>query len=389
MISATPHLKLSTFYFLYFAGVGTLIPFFGLYLHSLSLSAVEIAHIIAVLSLSRLISPLLWSSLSERWGCLRTSVIRACTLTLLPVFSLWLFEGYVSLLIIAWWLGFFWHAILPSFETITLQQLAQTPQAYSRIRVWGSIGFIFAVQGVGSAMEWWGIDWFLISVTGLFVLLLWSAWWTDSPKPTLKDESTRAREARTDRVSVWQVLVHQGMPVLLLAVMLMQVSHGVYYAFYSLLLADKGYSSAVIGSLWSLGVLAEVVMFWAMHHLLAWSLSVRFWLAFGLAIAMMRWFMLAFGADYVGLLILVQLLHAVTFALFHTAVMQALQMLFPEKGATQAQAWYASIGYGVGGVLGALIAGYLWEYDHGVLAFAFAGVSAGLGSIIVWRYWLR
>jgi PPP family 3-phenylpropionic acid transporter len=170
-----PYLKLSSFYLIYFASVGTLIPFFGLYLQSLSLNALEIAQIIAMLSLARLVSPILWTSLSERWGCLRTSVIRAVSLTLLPIIALWQVQVYVGLLILAWWLGFFWHAILPSFETMTLQHLIPQPQAYRRIRVWGSIGFIVAVHGVGALMDVWGTEWFLISVTFLFVLLLWSA----------------------------------------------------------------------------------------------------------------------------------------------------------------------------------------------------------------------
>jgi PPP family 3-phenylpropionic acid transporter len=379
-----PYLKLSSFYLIYFASVGTLIPFFGLYLQSLSLNALEIAQIIAMLSLARLVSPILWTSLSERWGCLRTSVIRAVSLTLLPIIALWQVQDYVGLLILAWWLGFFWHAILPSFETMTLQHLIPQPQAYSRIRVWGSIGFIVAVQGVGALMDVWGTEWFLISVTFLFVLLLWSAWWNDAPIHQLQSPVTQPL------LSTWEVLGQRGMPVLMIAVMLMQVSHGVYYAFYSILLADKGYSATAIGALWSLGVLAEVIMFWLMHHLLSWQLSIRFWLTFGLAMAFLRWEFLAFGSDYLVILIIIQLLHAITFALFHTATMQALQDLFPQQGSAQAQAWYASLGYGVGGILGAMIAGYLWDYgQEGVLAFAFAGISAGLGSIIVWRYWLR
>lgn len=389
MTPSVLYLKLSSFYLIYFASVGTLIPFFGLYLQSLSLNALEIAQIIAVLSLARLVSPILWTSLSERWGSLRTSVIRAVSLTLLPIMVLWQIQDYVGLLILAWWLGFFWHAILPSFEAMTLQHLAGAPQAYSRIRVWGSIGFIVAVQGVGALMDLWGTDWFLISVTVLFLLLLWSAWWNDAPSN--HDTLIAPEESRQNtQLSIWQVLGKKGMPTLMIAVMLMQVSHGVYYAFYSILLADKGYSATAIGALWSLGVLAEVIMFWLMHHLLTWQFSIRFWLSFGLAIACLRWELLAFGSDYLLLLIFIQLLHAITFALFHSATMQALQHLFSQQGSAQAQAWYASIGYGVGGVLGAIVAGYLWEYgQEGMLAFAFAGISAGLGSIIVWRYWLR
>jgi PPP family 3-phenylpropionic acid transporter len=287
----------------------------------------------------------------------------------------------------AWWLGFFWHAILPSFEALTLQHLTQHPHIYGRIRLWGSVGFIVAVQGVGAMMDLWGETLFWFALLFLFVWMLLSAWWTDAPTLVEASMTHPPTAVSAPHFSVWQVLTTQGMPILMLGVMLMQVSHGVYYAFYSILLAEKGYSTSMIGALWSLGVVAEVVMFLLMHRVFAWKSGLTFWLTFGLAIATLRWLMLAFGSDQIWVLIIVQLFHAVSFALFHTATMQALQTLFPSRGATQAQAWYSSIGYGVGGIIGALIAGYIWSLGYGALSFAFAALSAGLGCIIVWRYW--
>ncbi len=385
LFSRFGYAKLSVFYFIYFASVGTLIPFFGLYLHGLQLTAVEIAQIIAVLSLARLVSPVVWASISHDWG-MRTSVIRATWLSLLPMLLLWWVDGYLALLLVAGWLGFFWHAILPNFESLTLEHLKKTPKDYGRIRLWGSLGFIAAVQAVGVLMQLWGAVWFLVSLTLLFLLLWWSAWWVD--EPVAQEEAAQGHSSQAQHLNSWQVLTHQGMPILMLAVLLMQISHGVYYAFYSILLVEKGYAAGEIGALWSLGVLAEVLMFWWIHRVFALGFTLKFWLWFGLFMAGVRWLMLAVGADHLWLVILVQLFHAITFALFHSAVMQALQHLFPTSGSTQAQAWYSSIGYGIGGVLGALVAGYLWDYDQQIsLAFLFAAVSALLGCIIVWRYW--
>ncbi|MEZ5435337.1 MAG: MFS transporter [Pseudomonadales bacterium] len=49
---------------------------------------------------------------------------------------------------------------------------------------------------------------------------------------------------------------------------LMVLSHGAYYAFFSLLMEQYQRSHTTIGLLWSLGVLAEMLLFWYMHRLL-------------------------------------------------------------------------------------------------------------------------
>jgi hypothetical protein len=47
-------------------------------------------------------------------------------------------------------LAFFWSAALPLVETLTFDHLRDETGRYSRIRLWGSIGFIVAVMGTGA-----------------------------------------------------------------------------------------------------------------------------------------------------------------------------------------------------------------------------------------------
>jgi hypothetical protein len=71
----------------------------------------------------------------------------------------------------------------------------------------------------------------------------------------------------------------------------MQLSHGAYYAFYSIHLRAAGYSSTAVGALWSLGVLAEVLVFLVMHRILM-RFGARRVLLWSLGLAAVRWLLI-------------------------------------------------------------------------------------------------
>ena len=65
---------------------------------------------------------------------------------------------------------------------------------------------------------------------------------------------------------------------------LMQVAHAPYNTFYSIYLAETGYSKTAIGWLWALGVIAEIVLFfWLPQLIRRWRLEqillACFWFA--------------------------------------------------------------------------------------------------------------
>ena len=79
---------------------------------------------------------------------------------------------------------------------------------------------------------------------------------------------------------------------LLLAAALMQASHGPYYVFFSIYLEAEGFEPGVIGALWSLGVIAEVVMFAVLPPLLGrFALGHVFLCCF--LLTTIRWLLLA------------------------------------------------------------------------------------------------
>ena len=81
--------------------------------------------------------------------------------------------------------------------------------------------------------------------------------------------------------------------------------------------------------------------------------------AFG--VAALRFAITGAGAGYLWLLIVAQLMHAVTFAAHHSALVQTMQTWFGGPLQARGQALYTSIGYGVGGTLGGLFMSACWD----------------------------
>jgi PPP family 3-phenylpropionic acid transporter len=193
-----------------------------------------------------------------------------------------------------------------------------------------------------------------------------------------------AHHADNARESLLQSVQRPGVAPLLGAAFLMQVAHGPYYVFFSLHLADTGYSKSALGGFWAIGVLAEIVMFWFAARVLTRFGAVRL-MRLCMVAAAVRFVMTALLPGSLALLSLAQLGHALTFGLFHSAGMQRTARLFPGRLLGQGQGLLYGLSSGVGGVTGALLAGQMWGLGGGRAAFLFAAVAACCGLWLTLR----
>jgi PPP family 3-phenylpropionic acid transporter len=271
-------------------------------------------------------------------------------------------------------LHFFWSASLPLVEALTLGHLAANPERYGRIRLWGSIGFIVTVMGVGLLLDvapirsqlW--VSWVLLLGTLLSAL-------------TLTEVKGHAGQVAGP---ILDVLRQRKVVFLLAAGLFMTAAHGALYVFYSIHLVAQGYGKALVGLLWTLGVVAEIVVFLLMPRI-SLRVSMRAILLACFVLAALRFLVIGWAADFIWLLVLAQLLHGASFGAHHAATMAALNRWFVAGQQARAQALYGSVAYGAGGLGGALLAGALWEKAGAGITFTAASALAVLGLILVWR----
>jgi PPP family 3-phenylpropionic acid transporter len=138
--------------------------------------------------------------------------------------------------------------------------------------------------------------------------------------------------------------------------------------FYTLHLQAAGHDGLAVGMLWGTGVLSEIAMFWWMPRLFARHPAASL-LSFCLAVTVLRWILTALFPAQLLLMFVVQMLHAFSFAVFHACCMRQMAESFPGREGATGQSLLYSISSGAGGVLGALLSSWLWEWRGGSAAF--------------------
>lgn len=367
-----PYWRLSSFYFCYFATLGALLPYWSLYLKQIGCDASQIGQLTALLVATKIVAPHVWGWLADRTGR-GMLMIRITSLLSLLAFSGFLYrQDYAWIAGVTLTFSLFWNATLPQFEATTLQHLHAQPQHYSRIRLWGSLGFITAVLGVGRLLDDFAISWLPILITGLLGLSWLMALLT--PEPLRSPNIDRSR-------SLWHLLWRGELLAFFAVYMLLQISHAPYYTFYSLYLQQHGYSASQTGLLWSLGVISEIGIFLTMQRLLK-RLGTRFLLLTSLLLSSGRWLLIAYGATWPEIVIGAQLLHAASFGIAHVVAMQLLQVYFGNAHQSKGQALYSGLSFGLGGMLGSYYSGFFWDRLGGSEVFAGAAWICGVALLI-------
>ena len=367
-----PYWRLSSFYFLYYAFLGAMMPYWSLYLQAVGLDAAAIGVVLAVMAAIRIVAPNLWGWLADRTGR-RLLIIRTGAFVALLTFA--------GLLVRAdlWWLvavvalhSVFWNAILAQYEVITLASLGEQVHRYGQVRLWGSVSFIVAVVGGGQLFDRISVTWLPELLLALLVLIA-------AGTLLIREPAVARREPPAGGLR--ELLGARPVQAFLAASFLLQFSHAPYYGFFSLYLEQHGYTRAATGLIWSLGVIAEIGVFAFAHRLLA-RFSLRSILLASLLLAALRWLMIGFGAGHAVVLLLAQCLHAASFGSFHAAGIELLRRYFAPAQQGRGQALYAAVSFGAGGAVGALGSGVLWEIEPRS-AYVVAALAAVAGWWIV------
>ncbi|VAW88979.1 Nucleoside:H+ symporter:Major facilitator superfamily [hydrothermal vent metagenome] len=369
-----PYWRLSGFYLFYFASIGVLVPYWGPYLNRLGFSPSEIGELMAMVMATKIVSPNIWAWIADHTGR-RMQIVRGGSFLAALFFAGVFFgNGYWWLMAVVFLFSFCWNACLPQFEANTLSYLGDQPHRYSAIRLWGSVGFVLAVIAVGPLLSQYGQQWMPVVMLGLMIAI-----WLSS----LLVPERAAAHVPIGHESLRQVLLKPAVIALLLVCFLNQASHGPYYTFYTLYLEQAGYGAVSIGWLWALGVIAEVGVFMVMHRLVP-RFGLRNLLLFAIFLTAVRWWMIGAFIDSLTLLIVAQLFHAASFGIYHAVAIQLIHRHFVGKHQGRGQALYTSVSFGLGGVAGALYAGYSWQSLGATASFNIAAVLSLLAFMVTW-----
>ncbi|MCE2871520.1 MAG: MFS transporter, partial [Oxalobacteraceae bacterium] len=333
------------FFFAYYGYVGVFSPYASLYFADRGLSATQIGILMSLMQVMRIFGPNVWGWVADQSNR-RVLVLRLTSVAAALSFCGMFFgQSFVFFFALMVTVNLFTSAQGPISEALMLSSMRGDLTHYGRVRLWGSVGFIVSVTLSGYLLDWQGIE--LMPWVALLMLLM-----VTSVTFSMKEEQV-AHHAHQS-TSVRQLLARKSVLSFFASTFLMIAAHSSLYVYYSLYLSDIGYSKSVIGLMWSLGVIAEILFFFYQAPLFR-RFGVRKLMLLSLAIAVFRFLMIGWGAESLWILLLAQVLHAATFGVHHSASVATLQRWFAGPLQARGQALYISISYGLGGTLGGLL----------------------------------
>ncbi len=360
------------FLFAYYGYVGILSPYVSLFFAGQGIPAAQIGVLMSLTQVMRIFGPNLWGWIADR-SQKRVLVLRLTALATLVSFAGMLFgQTFVEFFVIMLLVNAFASALAPVAEAHMLTDMRGDLTHYGRLRLWGSVGFVASVLAVGSLLDWKGVQWMPWAALSMLGLAFLASFGMREAVPAQVHHQTAS--ART-------LLKRPDVAAFFGSAFLMIAAHAALYVFYSLYLSQLGYSKTVIGLMWSLGVVAEIVFFFNQAPIFR-KFGLRNLMIACFLLAALRFFMIGFGAESLWLLLIAQVLHAASFGVHHSASIATLQYWFHGPLQARGQALFISVSYGLGGTLGGLFLSIVWDKFGPQAVYTLAALMALGGAML-------
>ncbi|CAI1969632.1 Probable 3-phenylpropionic acid transporter [Serratia quinivorans] len=364
VLQSTRWLALS--YFTYFFSYGIFLPFWGVWLKGEGIPPETIGILLGAGLVARFLGSLLIAPRVKDPAHLVTALRLLALLTLAFAIGFCFGNGWGWLMLVIAGFNLFFSPLVPLTDALAGTWQKQITMDYGRVRLWGSLAFVIGSALTGQMVSVWGHSAILYSlIISILAMLLGMML-----KPSVMPQGETRTHSETER-SLWEMLKEGPVWRFLLCVTLLQGAHAGYYSFGSIYWQEAGYSASTIGYLWSLGVVAEVVIF-ASSNFLFRRWNARNLLLLSACCGILRWSLMASSTE-LGWLLVIQILHCGTFTVCHLA---AMRFIAARKGpeVIRLQAVYSALAMGGGIAIMTVIAGFLFEHLQGGVFWVMAAV---------------
>jgi PPP family 3-phenylpropionic acid transporter len=340
-------IALSLFYFLFFALIGDYVIFMPK-MYSAFFTPAQIGIIFSMLPIARFLTPFLFFKLIIN----KTTFLFSLIISTLATFLL-LTHNFYIILTAFFLFGACFSVVFPYIESIAIEKLKEK---YGQARVFGSLGFML----FGIIFSYFKINFIYIFIILMILTNIVSLYF-------LEEKSIKKETKSINFLIAWKFWT---------ALILMQISFGGFYNFFTIYNLNHNIPKEINGWLWAIGVISEIIVFLIQHKFIK-KHHPLFWIKISILLTSIRWLILYIFAGKVLFIAISQLIHAFSFAIFHTSALLYLSKIYQNK--TLSQQFYAGIGYGFAAFLGSIISGWL----YGDNLFLYESLIALLGFLIM------
>jgi len=351
---------------------GTFIP---VYLDSIGYGQIAIGSLLAVGPFVSILAQPVWGTLGDRArsknDILKILIFGSAVTVLMHRLS----ENYYYLLFIMAAFTFFQTSISPISDTITLESLDRSSWKFGPIRMAGTLGYALMAVIAGAYAK--------SSINGIFFLYFCIA--IAAFLVTYRLPTVRGHQTKEQKVPARRLFKNKKLVVLMAFGMVLQITLGFYYSFYSLYLKQMGANNSLLGWAMFLSAISEVPFLIFADRILK-KLGTEYTLL-GSALAMgLRWFILYKTTDpYFALMS--QLLHGINFIVLQYSMATYINETVPKELKAIGQTINTLFGVGISRIIGSFFGGFLSE-RFGIQSVFLYGSLLAFSAVFVFSFWL-
>ncbi|HEY4553846.1 MAG TPA: MFS transporter [Bacillaceae bacterium] len=364
-------LPLSLFNFVYYWGISLTVAFLPLLFRYKGMSSGEIGLLLSVGPFVAIFAQPLWGVISDRRQTVKKMILLLLAASLIVSTGVFL-GGTFSFLFIAMGLfHFFMSPIQPLTDSLATTYAAENNVNYGSIRLWGSLGFSVAAFVIGLVVGQIGIGKIGFVYAGIMILSIAISF-------LLADSSGKKTPVSLDAIK--GTLKNPYYTLFLGAALLLSIPHRMNDSLLGLYMSELGASEGQIGAAWTLAALSEAVVIGVMFILMKRFHLLKLIMFAGLLYSL-RWMLYSFASEP-GILVLLQAMHSLTFAIFIVASVQYVATVVPTEMLATGQAVFFAIFSGVAGIIGSSAGGYFMDAMGASFVYRAGSASALAGTLV-------
>jgi len=354
-----------------------LISYLPVYFQYLGLSGSEIGLLLAVGPMAAIIAQPFWGYMSDRWKTVKRILLLCLSSALAIGFLVFRVDEFILLFPLLYMFFSFMSPAGGLGDSLSQKVSIQRNVSFGSIRMWGSLGFGTASLVGGYVLSAIGIvNIYYVFAFYLLIALVFTFFAPDS-EPSKKPVKL---------TSAFKLLKNKQLGIFFLLVLSISLTHRMNDSFLGLYIVELGGDESIIGLAWFIGVLTEAVVF-AFSVFLFRKYHPLTYITVAAGIYVLRWLLMSLAPDPTFVL-LIQVLHGLSFATFYLMAFQFVSKLVPEELQSTGHLLFISVFFGVSGVIGSIIGGTIIEaFDVQSLYTLMFGLSMiGLISSLIYRY---
>jgi PPP family 3-phenylpropionic acid transporter len=372
IIKRVTQIKMSGYYLFVFFGFGVLFPMMGIYFDELGLTGSQIGMIMSVGPIVAIIAQPFWGMVVDRYQNPRTILTITTLLTGVTALGFLISESYFLFLLMAALLSLFQSAIVPISDSMTLSYVKREGIEYGSIRLWGALGFAFAVWISGMVVEVTVAS----SIFYLFALaLLISTWFAKQMPENAESFKVDLRSGLARLIKIPPYLIFLVSTFLIFGpINANNFYFGIYYT--SLGGTVAGFGLVFLFAAGSEAPFMKMAGFFIRRY------GIIVILVVASILSASRWYFFYLEPSTTWILI-VSIVQGISVGFYIPAAVQIVRDLTPDDVKVTGMSIYASIGNGLGTMACTFIGGYIYEYYSIAHTYLFFSIATWIGVLLL------